>query len=71
MLQNKGTNVQSYQKLLNQNTKKNSGIKFALFNCTGEMEMDNFGYLSTHFILLLFCNEPEKKIYGVRAYAYS
>ena len=51
--------------------KKNSGIKFALFNCTGEMEMDNFGYLSTHFILLLFCNEPEKKIYGVHAYAYS
>ena len=30
--------------MLNQNTKKSPGIYFrALFNCTGEMGMDNFG----------------------------
>ena len=61
MLQNKEANVQNYQKMLNQNTKKNPGIEFALFNCKGEMGMDNFGYLSN-----LLYNETVKKFYGVR-----
>ena len=46
-LQNKETTAQSYQKMSNQNTKKSNGIEFALLNCTGEMGMDNFGYLSS------------------------
>lgn len=43
-LHNKETTVQICQNMLNQNTKKSPGIYFrALFNCTGEMGMDNFG----------------------------
>ena len=45
--QNKETTVSSYWKMSNQNTKKSPGIEFALFNCTGEMGMDNFGYLNS------------------------
>ena len=39
----------------NQNIKKSPGIEFALFICTEEMEMDNFGYLnsSRYFIFIL------------------
>ena len=33
-LQNKETTVQSYRKMLSQNTKKNLDTEFALFNCT-------------------------------------
>ena len=44
-LQNK--KLQSHQKMPNQNTKKNRGIDFALFNCMGEMRMDNFGCLNS------------------------
>ena len=51
-LQNKETTVQSYQKCLNQNTKKSPGIEGALFNCTGKMGMDNFGCLNR----LIFCS---------------
>ena len=65
-LQNKETTIQSYQKMLNQNTKKSPGIEFALFTCTGEMGMDSFGFLNCSLILLLFCNKPAKKNYGIR-----
>ena len=64
-LQNKETTVQSYQKILNQNTKKSPGIKGTLFNCTGEMGMDNFGCLNSSLSLLLFCSKTAKKIYGI------
>ena len=64
-LQNEETTVQNYWKTSNQNTKKSTGIKFALFNCTGKMRMDNFGCLnsSLFFVLFLFCNKPAKKIF--------
>ena len=39
--QNKENTIQSYQKMLNQNTKKSPGIEFALFSYTGKMGMDN------------------------------
>ena len=52
-LQNKETTVQSYRKMLNQNTKKSPGIGFAICNCTEEMGMDN---------------EPAKKIYVARTF---
>ena len=41
MLQNKGTTVQNYQKMTNQNTKKSPGIEFAVLNRTGGMGMDD------------------------------
>ena len=44
------TTLQSHRKISNQNTKKSSGIKFALFNCMEEMRMDNFGYPNTRFL---------------------
>ena len=49
MLQSKQTTVSTklYQKMSNQNTKKNPGIKCALFNCKGEKGMDNFDYLNS------------------------
>ena len=40
--------------MLNKNTKKSSEIKRELFNCTGEMGMDNFGCLNSSFILFCF-----------------
>ena len=42
---------------------KNQEIEYALFNCTGEIGMDNFwlSKLLIFFILFLFCNEPAKK----------
>ena len=54
-LQNKETTVQSYQKMSDQNAMKSPGIEFALFNCTGEIGMDNFGYLNStlYFISIL------------------
>ena len=62
MLQNKVTTVQRYQKILNQNTKKNPGIEVALFNFTGDMGIDNFGCLTSSFsFFFLFCNEPAKR----------
>ena len=50
--------------MLNQNTKKSPGIYFrALFNCTGEMGMDNFGDQNNSLSLFLFCNKTcEKKL---------
>ena len=33
--------------MLNQNIKKSPGIEFPIFNCTGDMGMDNFGYLNS------------------------
>ena len=60
MLQNKQTTVYTklYQKR-NKNTKKNPGMKCALFNCKGEKGMDNSGYLNgLHYFT--FCNEPAK-----------
>ena len=53
-LQNKETTVQSYWKISNQNTKKSRGIAFALFNCTGEIGMNNFGYLNSSLSLFDF-----------------
>ena len=55
MLQNKENTVQNYQKMSNQNTKKSSTIQSVLFNCTGEMEMENFGYLNNSLSLFYFC----------------
>ena len=43
MFQNKETMVQSYQKILNQNTRKSPEIKLASFNCTEEIRMHYFG----------------------------
>ena len=50
-LQNKETAVQSHQKISIENTKKNLGIKVALFSCTGELVMDNFGCLNSSLSL--------------------
>ena len=50
-LQNKETSIENYQEISNENTKNSPGIESALFNCTGEMRMDNFGYLNS----LLYC----------------
>ena len=54
MLQNKETTVQRYQKILNQNTKKNPGIEVALFNFTGDMGINNFGCLTSSFSFFSF-----------------
>ena len=53
-LQNKETTVQNYWKIWNQNTKKIPGLDFALFNCTREMGMHNFGYLNSWLSLFYF-----------------
>ena len=55
MLQNKQTvYTKLYQKMSNQNTIKNPGIKCALSNCKGEKGMDNFGYLnSLHYFTFI------------------
>ena len=48
MLQIKGTTLQNYQKLPNQNTKKSRlVIDFLLFSWTREMGTDNFSYLNS------------------------
>ena len=60
-LQIKETTVQSYRKITNQNTKKNPGIEFTLFNYTRDMERNNFDCLNSSLSLILFCNEPAKK----------
>ena len=54
-LQNKEITGQSYQKISNKNTKKNPRIEFGFSNSTGEIGMDNFGYLSSslYFISIL------------------
>ena len=54
MLRNKETTVQRYQKILNQNTKKNPGIEVALFNFTGDMGINNFGCLTSSFSFFSF-----------------
>ena len=38
VLQNKETTAQSYRKILNQNTKKSPGIKFAVLTVQGRWE---------------------------------
>ena len=64
-LQNEETTVQNYQKILNQNTKKSPEIKFMLFNCTGEMEIDNFGYQnSSLFCIPTLQQACKKRFYG-------
>ena len=67
-LQNKETTVQSYWKISNQNTKKSRGIAFALFNSTGEIGMNNFGYLNSSLSLFdfYFVMNLRKKIAYVR-----
>ena len=53
-LQNKETDVQSYQKMSNQNTKNSLRIEFVFYNYTGDMGMDNFGYLnSSHYVIFI------------------
>ena len=44
----------------NQNYKKSPAIELALFNCTGEMNMDNFGYLNSSLYLYFVTKLPEK-----------
>ena len=44
----------------NQNCKKSPAIEFALFNCTGEMNVDNFGYLNSSLYLYFVTKLPEK-----------
>ena len=44
--------MQSYRKMSNRSTNKRSGIGFALFNCTGDMGMNNFGYLNSSFYFI-------------------
>ena len=53
-LQNKETAAKSYRKMLNQSTKRSSGIEVRIFNCTGDMGMRNFGYLDGSNILIYF-----------------
>ena len=63
--QNKETTIQSFRKMLNQNTKKSAGIEFALFDYTGEMGMDNFGCLNSSLSLFFF-----KRICGKKFIMY-
>ena len=51
-------------KMSNQNTKKSPGIEVALFNCTGDVGMDNFGCLNISFSLnhFYFLTNLKKKI---------
>ena len=63
--QNKETTMQSFRKMLNQNTKKSAGIEFALFDYTGEMGMDNFGCLNSSLSLFFF-----KRICGKKFIMY-
>ena len=62
MLQNKQTTVYTtVSKILNQNTKLNPGMKFALFNCKGEKRMDNFAFLnSLHYFTFTFSTNLQK-----------
>ena len=48
-LQNKEITGQSYQKISNKNTKKNPRIEFGFSNSTGEIGMDNSGYLTLFY----------------------
>ena len=67
-LQNREATVQSCRKMLNKNAKKSPEIEGAIFERTGEMEMDNFGHLNSS--LYLFCfflvTNLRKKNYHVR-----
>ena len=59
--QNKETTIQSFRKMLNQNTKKSAGIEFALIDYMGEMGMDNFGCLNSSLFFFFFSNESAEK----------
>ena len=65
-LENKETTVQSYQKMSNQNTKNRPKGEFSLFNYTGEMGMDNFGWLISSLSFFLSVTNLRKKNYDVR-----
>ena len=65
-LENKETTVQSYQKMSNQNTKNRPKVEFSLFNYTGEMGMDNFGWLISSLSFFLSVTNLRKKNYDVR-----
>ena len=71
MIQNKETTAQSCRKILNKKTKKSPWIEGALFNCTGEIGMDNFDCMhgSLYFFLFFSVTDLRKKIW--RTYAYS
>ena len=66
MLQNKKSYCTKLKENIESKLQKSPGIEFALFNYTGKMGMDNFGYLSSSLSLFLFCNESVKKNYDVR-----
>ena len=51
-LQNKETTLQSYRKMSNKNTEKSHPIEGALFNCRGEMGMDNICSLNSSFYFI-------------------
>ena len=57
---------------MNKNTKKSPGIEGALFYCTREMGMDNFGCMngSLYLFCFFFCKKPAKKNYGVRTLTF-
>ena len=53
--------------MLNQNTKKNPEIEGALFNCAGEIGMDDIGCLNSSLSLCYFYFVTSlQKNYGVR-----
>ena len=66
VLQNKKSYCTKLKENIESKLQKSPGIEFALFNYTGKMGMDNFGYLSSSLSLFLFCNESVKKNYDVR-----
>ena len=62
MIQNKETTAQSCRKILNKKTKKSPWIEGALFNCTGEIGLDNFDCMhGSLFFFFFFCDRPTKK----------
>ena len=68
--QNKQTTLQSNQKMLNKNMKKSPSIKVTLFNCTGEIGIDNRDYLNSSLCLFYFyfAKNLQKNSYGVRTF---
>ena len=63
--QNKETTAQSYCKMSKENITESPGIEFVLINCTGGLEMNNFGRLNSSLYFICIGNKPAKKIYEV------
>ena len=51
--------------MLNQNTKRDPGIKCALFNSKEEKGMDNFGYLNSLYYFTFIFYRTCKKLFAV------